>query len=163
MLEHGLNCKRGGLVGIHRNDMHNEWAHLCGIDLTNSRVVIKPNILYSNRSQAVANNATPSFPPTTNTANTLKDEARGDVLANGFWNCGRRKVFDVRICDMDSRSYRNTSLSKILEHHAKEKQDKYEAPCLECCQDFTPLVYSVDSMASKDAQTAEQHLTWLLA
>ena len=52
---------------------------------------------------------------------------------------------------MDSRSYGNTSLSKILEHHTKEKKDKYETACLDHHRDFTPLVYSVDGMAYKDA------------
>ncbi|KAL7478679.1 hypothetical protein ACHAW6_004451 [Cyclotella cf. meneghiniana] len=73
-----------------------------------------------------------------------------------------RTVFDVHICNTDSCSYGNTSSSKILERHAKEKRDKYEAACLDRCQDFTPLVYSVNGMASKDAQMAERRITWLL-
>ncbi|KAL7479281.1 hypothetical protein ACHAW6_005017 [Cyclotella cf. meneghiniana] len=157
-LEHRLNYKRGGLVGIHHDD-----AHLCSISLTNLQVVIKPTILYGNGSQAGANNATPSTPPTTNTTSILGDEARGDVLAHGFWNHGRGTVFDVCIYITDSHSYGNTTLSKIPECHAKKKRDKYEAPGLEHCQDFTPLVYSIDGMASKDAQMDEQRLTWLLA
>ncbi|KAL7474784.1 hypothetical protein ACHAW6_000750 [Cyclotella cf. meneghiniana] len=36
MLEHGLSCKRGRLIGIHHNDVHNKWAHLCSIALTDS-------------------------------------------------------------------------------------------------------------------------------
>ncbi len=68
----------------------------------------------------------------------------------------------MRICDTDSRSYGNTSSSKILERHAKEKKDKYETACLDRRRDFTPLVYSVDGMASKDARTAEQQIAWLL-
>ena len=35
--------------------------------------------------------------------------------------------------------------------------------CLERRRDFTPLVYSMDGMASKDARTAEQRVAWLLA
>ncbi|KAL7474542.1 hypothetical protein ACHAW6_000514 [Cyclotella cf. meneghiniana] len=66
-------------------------------------------------------------------------------------------------CDTDSRTYGNTSLSKIIEDHAKEKKDKYEAACLKQSQNFTPLVYCVDDMASKDARTAEQCNAWLLA
>ena len=33
-LEHGLNCKHGRLVGIRHDDVHDEWAHLCSIALT---------------------------------------------------------------------------------------------------------------------------------
>ncbi|KAL7474526.1 hypothetical protein ACHAW6_000505 [Cyclotella cf. meneghiniana] len=161
-LEHGLSCKRGRLVGIRHDDVREEWAHLCSIALTDSRVVINPTIFYGNRSQASGNNATPTTPCTVNQTNTLGDEARGDVLAHSFWNRGRGTVFNVRICDTNSRSYGNTSSSKILERHAKEKKDKYETACLDRRWDFTPLVYSVDGMASKDAQTAEQCIAWLL-
>ncbi|KAL7474631.1 hypothetical protein ACHAW6_000596 [Cyclotella cf. meneghiniana] len=165
-LEHGLSCKRGGLVGIRHNDVRDEWAHLCSIALTDSRVVIKPTIFYGNGSRAggnnanpttprTVNNATPTTPRTANHTNSLGDEAHSYVLAHGFWNQGRGTVFDVRICDTNSRSYGNTSPSKILEHHAKEKKDKYETACLDRRQDFTPLVYSVDGMAFKDARTAK--------
>jgi hypothetical protein len=134
--------------------------------LTDSRVVIKPTIFYGNGSRAGANTANDANPTTSrhlNPTDTLGDEARGDVLAQGFWNRGRGTVFDIRICDTDSRFYGNTSLSKILERHAKEKKDKYETACLNRHRDFTPLVYSVDGMASKDARTAKRRIAWLLA
>ncbi|KAL7474244.1 hypothetical protein ACHAW6_000227 [Cyclotella cf. meneghiniana] len=105
----------------------------------------------------------PPTPRNVNPTNTLGNEARGDVLAHGFWNRGRGTVFDVCICDTDSCSYGYTSSSKILEHHAKEKKDKYKTACLDGCRDFTPLVYSVDGMASKDVKTAELRIAWLLA
>ncbi|KAL7474100.1 hypothetical protein ACHAW6_000092 [Cyclotella cf. meneghiniana] len=114
-LEHGLSCKQGGLVGIRHNDMHDEWAHLCSIALTDSCVVIEPAIFYGNATQAGATNAATNALATTNHANTLSDEARGDVLAHSFWSHGRGTVFDIRICDMDSRSYCTTSSAKILE------------------------------------------------
>ncbi|KAL7474337.1 hypothetical protein ACHAW6_000312, partial [Cyclotella cf. meneghiniana] len=67
-LEHGLSCKQGGLVGIHHDDVHDEWAHLCSIALTNSRVVIEPTIFYGNGSRARGNNANPTTPRTVNNA-----------------------------------------------------------------------------------------------
>ncbi|KAL7474808.1 hypothetical protein ACHAW6_000764, partial [Cyclotella cf. meneghiniana] len=149
MLEHGLSCKQGRLVGICHNNVHNKWAHLC-------------SIAFTGLSQAGVNNATPAIRCTANPTTTLRDEAHGDVLAYGFWNCGRVNVVDVHICDTNSRSYSNTSLSTILERHAKEKKDKYKTACLKYHRDFTPLVYSVNGMASKDAQTAKQCIAWLL-
>ena len=125
--------------------------------------MIEPTIFYGNGSRAAVNNANPTTPRQPNPTNTLGDEAREDVLAHGFWNRGRGTVFNIRICNTDSRSYGNTSPSKILERHAKEKKDKYETACLDRCRDFTPLVYSVDGMASKDEQTAERRIAWLLA
>ncbi|KAL7476452.1 hypothetical protein ACHAW6_002312 [Cyclotella cf. meneghiniana] len=94
--------------------------------------------------------------------NTLGGEACRDILAHGFWNCGRGSVFNVCICNMESQSNSNTSSSKILELHAKEKRDKYTAESLERCRDFTHLVYSVDGMTAKHARTAECHIAWLL-
>ncbi|KAL7474377.1 hypothetical protein ACHAW6_000352, partial [Cyclotella cf. meneghiniana] len=133
------------------------------IALTDLHVVIEPTIFYGNGSRASGINTTPTTPRNANPTNTLGDEARGDVLAHSFWNRGRGTVFDVRICDTDSRSYGNTSLSKILECHAKEKKDKYETVCLERCRDFTPLVYSVSGMASKDVRMAKRRIEWILA
>ncbi|KAL7475354.1 LOW QUALITY PROTEIN: hypothetical protein ACHAW6_001277 [Cyclotella cf. meneghiniana] len=117
--------------------------------LTDSQVMINlPSFMVTNSG---VTNATPTTLCTANPTNTIGDKACRDVLAHSFWNHGQGTVFDVRICDMDSCSYGNTSLSKILEHHAKEKRGKYEAACLNQRRDFTPLDYSVDSMASKDA------------
>ncbi|KAL7474239.1 hypothetical protein ACHAW6_000224, partial [Cyclotella cf. meneghiniana] len=173
-LEHSLSCKQGSLVGICHNDVHDKWAHLCSLALTDSQIVIKPTICYGNGSRAggnnanpttpcTVNNATPTTPRTANHTNSLGDEACSDVLAHGFWNQGRGTVFNVRICDIDSRSYINTTSSKILERHTKEKKDKCETACLDHRQDFTPLVYSIDGMALKDARTAERRIAWLLA
>ncbi|KAL7478783.1 hypothetical protein ACHAW6_004560 [Cyclotella cf. meneghiniana] len=99
----------------------------------------------------------PRTPPTAQTPSEMKPGV------HSFWSHGRGTVFDVRTCDMDSRSYGATSSTKILKRHAKEKKEKYEAACLECRRDFTPLIYSVDGMASKDARTAEWRVAWLLA
>ncbi|KAL7476176.1 hypothetical protein ACHAW6_002066, partial [Cyclotella cf. meneghiniana] len=46
MLEHRLSCTKEGLVRIHHNGMHKEYAQLCSITLIDSRVVIKPTIFY---------------------------------------------------------------------------------------------------------------------
>jgi len=125
--------------------------------------MIEPTIFYGNGSRAGVNNVNPTTPRRPKPTNTLGDEARRDVLAHGFWNRGHGTVFDVRICDMDSRSYSNSSSIKILECHAKEKKDKYETACIDRHRDFTPLVYSVDGMASKEARMAKRCIAWLLA
>ncbi|KAL7474993.1 hypothetical protein ACHAW6_003349, partial [Cyclotella cf. meneghiniana] len=104
-LEHGLSCKKGGLVGIRHDDARDEWAHLCSIALTDSRVVTEPAIFYGNGTRATATNAATNATNPSGRTNTPGDEARGDVLAHCFWSRGRGTVFDIRICDTDSRSY----------------------------------------------------------
>ena len=132
-LEHGLKGKKGGLVGICHDDVHDEWAHLCSIALTDSRIVTKPAIFYGNEMRAGATNAANTATnamAAAHRATTLGDEARGNVLAHSFWSHGRGTVFDIRICDMDSRFYGATSSAKILKRQAKDKKDKYKAACL---------------------------------
>ncbi|KAL7488554.1 hypothetical protein ACHAW6_014171 [Cyclotella cf. meneghiniana] len=51
----------------------------------------------------------------------------------------------------------------LLEHAFKEKVRKYEQACLAQCQDFTPLVYSANSIISKKAWKAECRHVSLLA
>ncbi|KAL7478164.1 LOW QUALITY PROTEIN: hypothetical protein ACHAW6_003945 [Cyclotella cf. meneghiniana] len=161
-VEHMLNCKKGGLVGIRHNDAHNEWAHLCSLAFTNARVMIKPNILYGNN---LATGPSCATPPNllTSPNDAPGDESRGDILVHSFWQCARSTIFDIRICNTDARSYANTSSNKVLERASKEKVRKYEQACLTQRWDFTPLVYSVDGLASKDARNAEHCLASALA
>ncbi|KAL7475331.1 hypothetical protein ACHAW6_001261, partial [Cyclotella cf. meneghiniana] len=157
-VEHGLNCKKGGLVSIRHDDVRDEWAHLCSLSLSSSRVTVEPTIFYGGGVTASQRSEHP-----TQGVNHLGDEARGDVLAHGFWQRARGTIFDIRLCDTDARSYGNTESSKILERAATEKKRKYEAACLERRRDFTPLVYSVDGLASKDTRAAEKRLACLLS
>ncbi|KAL7480450.1 hypothetical protein ACHAW6_006145 [Cyclotella cf. meneghiniana] len=152
-VEHVLNCKKGGLVGIHHDDAHDEWTHLCSLAFSNAQVVIKPTI--GNDSNPGARHAVLPTPPPSPT-DTLGDESRGDVLMHGFWQCARGTIFDIRICDTDARPYANTSSSK-------EKVQKYKPACITHGQDFTPLVYSADGLAFKEARKAEQCLACILA
>jgi hypothetical protein len=157
-VEHGLNCKKGGLVTIRHDDVRDEWAHLCGLALTSSRVTTEPLINYGDGMRA-----TQGQPTWRGNDTTLGEEARGDVSAHGFWQRGRSTIFDIRISDTDSKSYGNTSSEKLLERFAQQKRDKYEVACLERRKDFTPLCYSVDGMACKAAKAAERRLAQLLS
>ncbi|KAL7475012.1 hypothetical protein ACHAW6_000949 [Cyclotella cf. meneghiniana] len=60
-------------------------------------------------------------------------------------------------------SYANTSSEKVLECASKEKVRKYKPACFAQCRDFTPLVYSVDGLSSKETRKAEQRLACILA
>ena len=69
----------------------------------------------------------------------------------------------MRITDTDARSYRKKGFAKVLEQHEKEKKDKYLQNCLEMRKDFTPMVYSVDGIAGREARNAEKRLATHLA
>jgi hypothetical protein len=59
---------------------------------------------------------------------------------------------------MDTDSYRKKEFGKVLSRHKKEKKDKYLWTCLEMRKDFTPMVYSVDGIAGREAQNAKRRL-----
>ncbi|KAL7474011.1 hypothetical protein ACHAW6_000020, partial [Cyclotella cf. meneghiniana] len=162
-VEHALNCKKGGLVGIRHDDARDECAHLSSLAFTNARVVMEPTILYGNDSATGPSRATQPNSPPPPPNDTPGDESRGDVLVHGFWQRARGTIFNVRICDTDTRSYANTSSDKVLERASKEKVRKYEHACLAQRRDFTTLIYSVDGLASKDVRNAERRLASVLA
>jgi hypothetical protein len=69
----------------------------------------------------------------------------------------------MRITDTDARSYRKKEFAKVLEQHEKEKKDKYLQNCLEMRKDFTPMIFSVDGIAGREARNAEKRLATHLA
>ncbi len=69
----------------------------------------------------------------------------------------------MRITDRDANSYRKKEPTKVLEQHEKEKKDKYLRNCLEMRKDFTPMVYSVDGIAGREARNAKKRLATQLA
>jgi hypothetical protein len=71
---------------------------------------------------------------------------------------GREAIFDVRIMDTESKLYRNRPYLVALEAQEKEKKDKYLRPCLEQRKDFTPLVYSVDGIAGREAKSTDKQV-----
>ena len=167
-VEHALSCKVGGLVHIRHDDVADEWRHLCGTALSPSRVEREPPIFrcVSHRARVAAGNTTPP-PPSTPTATPptppTTTEERGDASCHGFWKRGRTCIFDMRITDTDAKSYRKKDFGKVLLQHEKEKKDKYLQTCLELRKDFTPMVYSVDGIAGREARNAEKRLATHLA
>ena len=80
------------------------------------------------------------------------DGDRGDVLVHGLWKRGEQAVLDMQVVDCDGPSWRNyMEPEKILEGCAHVKQLKYLQPCAERRHSFTPLIYSVDGMARREA------------
>ena len=77
---------------------------------------------------------------------------------HGFWERGRRCIFDIRVTDTDARSYHHKNPMKVLEAHEQEKKDNYLKTCPELHKDFTSMVYSIDGMAGRKARMAEKRL-----
>ncbi|KAL7481084.1 hypothetical protein ACHAW6_006761 [Cyclotella cf. meneghiniana] len=52
-VEHGLSCKKGGLVSIRHDDAQDKWAHLCSLSLSSSQVTVEPTIFYGSDVSAI--------------------------------------------------------------------------------------------------------------
>ena len=96
-------------------------------------------------------------------SNAAGNEARGDIAVHGLWKSGETCILDMRVTDTDAKSYVGSSSAKVLEKAAKAKKDKYLDACLERRKSFTPLVYSVDGLACKEARAFEKRVASLLA
>jgi hypothetical protein len=80
-------------------------------------------------------------------------------------------IFDIRVSDTDGRTYLNTAPFKVLQKQEKEKKTKYVEARMQACRhtgiqarrSFTPLVFSVDDMRSKETTAACKHLARLLS
>jgi hypothetical protein len=152
-VKHVLSYKKGGFVGQQHDDVCGELAHLCSMNLMPFRISSEPKIFYGRDLTAAQR---PS-------KEVLGDKAHGDVGVHGFWKIGRTTIFDVQVCDTDTKSYGNCDLKKVLEGSACRKKDKYEEACLEWHRDFTPMIYLVDGMADKHAWAAEKRIANILA
>jgi hypothetical protein len=167
-IEHALCCKVGGLVHIQHDNVADELHHLCGYALTFGCVEHKPRI-YSCMSHQQRLDTLSHAPsgeedtPTAPTDQTPPTGKHGDAGAHGFWQRGSTAILDVRITDTQSCSYQNKYYQKVLAQQEKEKKNQYLHPCLEMQKDFTPLVYSVDGIAGREAKNAEKHLAFHLS
>ena len=130
---------------------------MAGLALTAGKVTYEPIISYGRNQTA----GQPSAPQ--GTGNALGDEARGNVLVQGLWERGSGYLLDIRITDTDASSYLSQTSKKVLERTAKVKKDKYLQLCLDRRRSFTPVVYSVDGMACKEAKAFEKRIACLLA
>ena len=87
------------------------------------------------------------YPATAN----LRDDARLDVRARGFWRSGQNAFFDVRVTNADSNSQQNISLRAITKKHELEKKRCYNRRIMEVEHGtFTPLVFTTTGVMSHE-------------
>ncbi|KAL7524674.1 hypothetical protein ACHAWF_001046, partial [Thalassiosira exigua] len=84
-VEHGLNCKCGGLIGIRHDDQCREWVHLNKLCHSNASVRTEPQIFYGSNVEGGNQEGRDG---------DLGGESRGDVSVHGFWKRGRTTIFD---------------------------------------------------------------------
>ena len=78
---------------------------------------------------------------------------RGDVMVRGFWDGRKDAILDVRITDLDAKSYRNRDSTKFIEDHEELKKKKYGEACKYQNRGFTAFVCSVDGFLGKESNS----------
>ena len=73
----------------------------------------------------------------------IKDGARSDVSALGFWNPLSRAFFDIRVFNPQAQTNWTKDIPAMYSHHEHLKKREYNARILEVEKGtFTPLVFS---------------------
>ena len=88
---------------------------------------------------------------------TILDE-RGDILVRGFHQPGKDTIFDVRVCDLDAKTYVHQDPAKVLEKHKKDKKRQYLTACTDQRRFFVPLVMGVDGTLEKETKATVKQL-----
>jgi hypothetical protein len=137
-LQHVLGCKKGGLVIICHNKIQDELVYMAGrVIMTPSAIGNEPLLCPACVTASVKtppSMCTP-LPPSSENEATGKDD-HGDLLLRGFQAQGTSCIVDVRVTDMDAKSYIKQALAKVLETQEKEKKRKYLEPCLKSRRHF---------------------------
>ena len=70
----------------------------------------------------------------------MKDEARLDISARGFWISGQKALFDIRVFNPIAKRYRDMTLNKCYDINEREKKKHYNERGLRVGHgSFTPL------------------------
>ena len=150
---HALSCKKGGQVLARHDDLKHEWRTLCTQAVGKSNVFDEPSLKTSQdvRDAGAKQHAEPD------------EELRGDIAVHGFWKSGNCGIFDVRVTDTDAPYQLDVPPEDCLARHEKEKKKRYLRHCLDRKRSFTPLVFSVDGLLSRECTAAMRRLATLLA
>ena len=158
-VNHALDCKKGGLVTARHDEIRDELRDLLAHVFSPSRIRCEPMI---NPAPMRANGTKTHVPCASSSSDSLNAD-RGDLLVRGFWEKSTDTIIDVRVTNLDSKSYKNLSPKKALERQEKEKKKKYCKPCENQRRHFTPFVVSTDGMFGFEARAFLKRLAKLLA
>jgi hypothetical protein len=165
-LQHALECKKGGLVTMRHDELNGEVKEWCCKALTPSAVRVEPLIqLDSSTSTGSKAPTTPSDnpPASPDTDYSDHDGKRGDLLVRGLFQRGMDCIIDVRVTDLDAKSYRNQDPAKVLANQEKQKKSKYLQECLQQRRAFVPFVVSTDGMLGYEANNLLRQVSRKLA
>ena len=148
-ITHAMNCHRGGFVNARHDNIRNFEYKL--LENVCNDVEIEPQL-----HKVVAGNYHKSA--------NLRDDARLDIRARGFWRNGQNAFFDVRVTNADCESQKNQSIKSILNKHENEKKRHYNDRIMEVEHGtFTPIVLTIKGVMSHESLVFHKSLAEKLA
>ena len=129
--QHALDCKKGGLVTQHHNEVQDALGDLVAI-------MYKDGVREPIVQEADDANGRPAL--------------IADLSIQGVWQPQTAALLDVCAIDTDAQSYASCTVDAVLCSAEQEKKRKYSAPVEERRASFTPFVVSVDGVLGHDAQ-----------
>ena len=147
--DHAMICKTGGFVSLR----HNELSDLTGNMLREAcrNVEVEPLLQ-------------PLTGEKLRYQTSIKDNARLDLSALGFWKCGEKAFFDIMVFDPVPQSHFNQNLQAAHLRQENEKRRQYEERVLHVEHaSFTPLVFTIAGGMGKAAQKCFSRLAEMLA
>ena len=136
-LTHALDCHRGGFVNARHDNIRNLECKLLSTVVHD--VECEPPL------QPVINKQ--GYKASAN----LKDDARLDVRARGFFRDGQNAFFDVRVTNADCASQQDKTVKSVLRKHESQKKLHYNRRVMEVEHgSFTPLVFTTTGVMSHE-------------
>ena len=136
-VNHAMNCHRGGFINARHDSIRNFEAHM--LKKVCNDVQVEPPL------QPVVGM---SFHPSAN----VKDEARLDVRAKGFWREGQNAFFDVKITNAEAEYQRHRTVKAVLKSSETAKKTSYNVRVMEVEHGtFTPIILTVKGVMGPEA------------
>jgi hypothetical protein len=169
-LDHGLNCKKGGLVIQRHNELRDAVASLAASAFQPNAVRSEPAIFPLQQSTSpetpLPPTATATATPATATNTVLHNvppNQRGDLLVRGLFHHGTDAIIDFKVTHLDSQSYRHRDHASAFKEHERNKNRKYKRACMHFRRDFTPFIASCDGLLGPQAHQLLRRLAAKLA
>ena len=98
------------------------------------------------------------------TSANIRQEARLDISAIGFWVPGQRVFFDVQVFDLNALRYRGLDLIKCFKKNEEEKKRQYNQRVLEVENGtFTPLVFATNGGMARECRAFYKRLAEMIS
>ena len=144
---HALNCHKGGFVNARHDSLRNMECKLLNVVCRDVECEPPLHKIEENQKATYKKSA------------IVKDDARLDIRARGFWRDGQNAFFDVRVTNVDSESQRNTKVATILKQHEDEKKRNYNKRVMEVEHGtLTPLVFTTTGVMGYECARYHKHL-----